>query len=143
MNEERGGGAIALTGALITAAVAYLAVAPFRCTPDGTCDGLVAFHYQADSAGHWQAIAAGAVVGGAVGLLLWLLVAPEGPWLTAGKGVVSVLLVAGLGISLLSQSVLVVVGPVLVGILLWLMWRGSGRAQENDNPEPEPFSARL
>jgi glycerol uptake facilitator-like aquaporin len=121
--DRRRGGVIARALGGLAAVVVYLLVAPFECTDDGTCEGLVAFRYPPDSAGHWQAIGAAALVGGLVALLLWLVLGPEGRGHTVAKIVATPLLLAGIGISVLSQSALLVVGPVVGGLVLWLMWR--------------------
>lgn len=138
--EAAGAGLIATAVGLVVGLVVYLLVAPFDCNSSGFCEGLVAFQYQPDSAGHWQAIGAGAVVGGSVALLLWAALAPEGPIFTIIRVVLTMLLVGGIGISLLSQSILIIVGPLLGGLFLWLIW-GSGRRARRLS-EPGPFYSR-
>ena len=113
----------ALKGGALTALAVYVAVAPFQCDAARSCDGLVAFHYPPTSAGHWQALGAAAVVGAGVALLLWTSFEREGRVSAVSRVVVTVLLALGAGISLLSQSVLIVVGPLLASVFLWLMWR--------------------
>ena len=115
----------------MAALVAYVLVAPFKCTDEGTCDGLVAFHYHPDSAGHWQSTAAAALVGGVVALLLWLVLGSEGPRHTVAKVIATPLLLTGMGISVFSQSVLFVLGPLVGGLVLWLMWSPRNRRVDN------------
>ena len=143
MDEDRGsGGTIALGLGGLVALVVYVLVAPFKCTAEGTCDGLVAFHYPPDSGGHWQAVGAAALVGGVAALLLWLVLGSEGPGHKVAKIIATPLLIAGIGVSILSQSVLFVIGPVIGGLVLWLMWGSKRPSSDNTNPEPEPFSGR-
>ena len=117
---------MALVFGLLVAIVVYVLVAPFTCSVDGTCDGLVAFHYRPASAGHWQAIGAAALVGGVVALLIWLVLGSEGPGHTVAKVVATPLLIAGIGVSVMSQSVLLIVGPLVGGLTLGLMWAPQG-----------------
>lgn len=130
MDEDRGvGGSIPVIFGIAIAVVVYVLVAPFDCTRGGVCDGLVAFHYQPDSAGHWQALGAATLVGGAAALLLWLVLGSGDPGHEIAKVVATPLLLAGTAVSLLSQSVLLIVGPVAGGLVLWLMWGARGRAR--------------
>ena len=118
--------AVALRSGLVAGLAVYGAVAPFICAPSGSCEGIVAFHYQPDSAGHFQAVGAAVLVGAAVGLLLWTSLGRGG---AITRAVVTVLLIAGSGISLLSQSVLIFLGPLVTGVFLWFMWAPRSPAQ--------------
>jgi apolipoprotein N-acyltransferase len=109
--------------AIVAGALVYLAVAPFRCEPDGACSGFVAFDYPIGSAAHLRALGAGAIVGLALFLPVWVAVSEPSPLRSALRAVLTVVLIGFIGVSLLSQHVLIVIGPVLGGILLWLMWR--------------------
>ena len=120
-----------IVGACV-AVVIYVIVAPSRCL-GRTCDGLVAFHYPPDSAGHWEAVGAAAVLGSAAALLMWLVIDSEGPAHTWAKIVATPLLIAGMATSLLSQSVLFILGPVIACLVLWFMWKPKKR------PEPDRF----
>ena len=142
MDTSRGssGGSVATGFGAAVALVVYVLVAPFKCSR-GTCDGLVAFHYQPDSAGHLQAIGAAVLVGGAAALLLWLVLGPDRH--KAARLVATPLLIAGIGVSVLSHSVLFIVGPLVGGVVLWLMWfPPSWQVSGNSNPEPDPFYSR-
>ena len=136
MDEDRTtrNGLAALGAGFLTALLVYVLVAPFKCSARGTCDGLVAFTYQPDSAGHWQAIGAAALVGGAAALLIWLAIGSGGPGHKVAKLVATPLLVAGIGVSILSQSLLMFVGPLVGGLVLWFMWARNFRPGGQRNP---------
>ena len=145
MDRDRPGDRTSLvTGfGVVLGVVVYVLVAPFRCSSGGTCDGLVAFHYQPGSPGHWQAIGAAALVGGTGALLLWLVVGSDTRGHKLSKLLMTPLLLVGIGVSVLSQSLLFVAGPLLGGIVLWLMWfPPPWRVSGNANPEPGPFHSR-
>lgn len=143
MDEARGNGAavIATIAGFVIGLLTYLLVAPFSCDRDGSCHGLVAFNYEPGSAGHWQALGAGALVGAVVAMLLWLAMA-AGRVHSIARMIATPLLVVGVGISLLSQSVLFVLGPLVGGLVLWLMWSSGGRSRHAEFSEPGPFHSR-
>jgi fructose-specific phosphotransferase system IIC component len=114
----------AVLGSLAVMAV-YVSVAPFRCRSDGWCHGLVAFDYEPRSAGHWQAVGAAALVGGFVAMLAWVSLPPSGSLKNALRVVVTALLAPLITVSLVSQSIMMVIGPVLGAPILWLMWSSS------------------
>jgi ABC-type Fe3+-siderophore transport system permease subunit len=120
--------------------VTYVLVAPFRCAASGACSGLVAFDYPPDSPGHWQAVGAGAVVGATVALLLFAALA-EGRSQIALRIVLTPLLLAAIGISALSQSVLILLGPTVGSLVLWRLWSGQSRSK-SPMSEPPPFYDR-
>ena len=132
---------MALVCGLLVAIDVYILVAPFQCHGDGTCDGLVAFHYQPHSAGHWQALGAAGLVGAVVALLAWLVLGRRGRVHWMARIIATPLLVAGIGVSLLSQSVLLIAGPLVGAIVLWLMWGWEPHSPDNSHPEPSPFSS--
>ena len=136
------GGLAALVFGFFVAAAVYILVAPFKCSGDGTCAGLVAFQYRPDSVGHWQAIGAGALVGGVVGLLIWLVLGSEGLGHKVARALATPLLIAGIGVSIVSQSILLLIGPIVGGLVLWLMWGSRRPSTDNSNPEPGPFLSR-
>jgi hypothetical protein len=122
------------------AIVVYVLVAPFRCDVSGVCHGLVAFDYAPDSAGHWQALGAGALVGSTATVLVFAVLA-EGHSRIVLRVVLTPLLVAALVVSLLSHSALIIIGPVITGFVLWGLWAG-GRAQHRADAEPPPIYER-
>ena len=129
MGENRTTGGLAALGfGLLVALGVYILVAPFKCGDRGTCDGFVAFHYRPGSPGHWQAIGAAALVGSVVALLIWLVLDSERPGHKVARIIATPLLVAGISVSILSQSLLFIVGPFVGGLVLWLMW-GSKRVR--------------
>ncbi len=115
-----------LVAGSITGVVTYLLVAPFTCPPSGACEGWIAFHYQPDSAGHWQAASAGLLLGACLSALLWLALAPPSRMFAAARLVATPIFIAGTAVSIYSQSVLLVLGPALSGVMLWLMWSRPG-----------------
>ena len=117
-----GGRRFATLWALAVAAATFLGVAPFSCSGNGWCHGFAAFDYGPASPGIWQSFGTAALLGGVVWLLVWLAVSPERTTPLGARAVVSLLLVAGAGISLLSHSLLVVAGPLVAGLFLWLIW---------------------
>lgn len=118
----------------------FLAVAPFDCDHTGICHGFVAFDYGRDSRGPWQALGAGLLVGAVTATLLFAVLA-DGTAKTVMRVALTPLLLGGIAISVLSQSVLLVVGPVVGGLVLWGLWRGSSRPSSSD-PAPPPFFGR-
>jgi hypothetical protein len=117
----------------------FLAVAPFDCDDNGICHGFLAFDYGRDSRGPWQAIGAGTLVGAVTAILLFAVLA-ESKAKSVTRIVLTPVLVAGIGTSVLSQSVLFVIGPVIGGLVLWGLW--SGGTRDTGNPEPPPFYGR-
>lgn len=120
MQAERGFRAAMLGVAAIVAT--YVAVAPFSCT-DGSCSGWVAFDYREGANGHLQAILTAVAVGAVVALLVR---AATGEQHRSVRLILTVLLIAGIVVCLLSQSVLFIVGPLVGGLVLWSMWRRAG-----------------
>lgn len=82
--------------------VAYALVAPFRCAASGACSGVVAFDYPPDSAGHWQPVGAGAVVGAIVALPLFAALA-EGRSKIALRILLTPLLLAAIRICVIAE----------------------------------------
>lgn len=119
----------------------FLAVAPFDCDATGICHGFLAFDYGRDSRGPWQALGAGALVGTVAATLLFAVLA-EGTPKTVMRVALTPLLLGGIAISVLSQSVLFIAGPVIGGLMLWGLWAGSGRRRSSSDPEPPPFYRR-
>lgn len=111
-----------LVAGLTTAVVTFALVAPFTCRPSGACEGWVAFQYQPDSARHLQAAAASVLLGACVSALLWLALAPPTRLFAAARLVATPIFLAGAAVSIYSQSALLVVGPTLSVVMLWLMW---------------------
>ncbi len=111
-----------LAAGLITALVTYVLVAPFTCQPSGACEGWVAFQYQPDSAGHLQAATAGLLIGACLSALLWLGLSPHTQTFAIARLIATPVFIAGAVVSIYSQSVLVVMGPTLSVVMLWLMW---------------------
>jgi lysylphosphatidylglycerol synthetase-like protein (DUF2156 family) len=101
----------------------FLAVAPFECEDNGICHGFLAFDYGRDSRGPWQAVGAGALVGAVAAILLFAVLAQ------------------GRAKSVLSQSILFVLGPLICGLVLWGLWKGNASASAN--AEPPPFYDRA
>ena len=138
-----GGRNVATGFGAAVALVVYVLVAPFKCSRGGTCDGLVAFHYQPDSAGHLQAIGAAVLVGGAAALLLWLVLGSDRGGHKAAKVIATPVLLVGIGMSMYSQSILFFLGPVAGPLLLWLMWAPPPwQYRGKSSPEPDPFHSR-
>ena len=131
---------IASATGLLLGVTTYLLVAPFTCDPDGVCHGWVAFDYQPGVQGQWQALGAGVLVGAMAALLLWLILAPASGFHSVVRTVMTPLLIAGVGISVLSQSALLAVGPLVGGLSLWLMWR---LPRTVDSSEEDPFAGRA
>lgn len=119
----------------------FLAVVPFDCDGTGICHGFLAFDYGRDSRGPWQALGAGALVGTVAATLLFAVLA-EGTAKTVMRIALTPLLLGGIAISLLSQSLLFIAGPVLGGLVLWRLWAGSRRRRSSSDPEPPPFYGR-
>lgn len=111
-----------LAAGLIAGLVTYLLVAPFTCQPSGACEGWVAFQYQPDSAGHLQAAAAGLLLGVSLGALSWLALSPATRTFAVARLVATPIFIAGAVVSIYSQSALLVMGPMLSVVMLWLMW---------------------
>lgn len=111
-----------LVAGSITGVVTYLLVAPFTCRPSGACEGWIAFQYQPNSAGHFQAASAGLLLGACLSALLWLALAPPSRTFAMARLVATPIFIAGAAVSIYSQSVLLVLGPVLSVVMLWLMW---------------------
>lgn len=137
---ERGVGGLCASLGAGAGLVTCVLVAPFRCAASGVCSGLVAFDYQADSAGHWQAIGAAAIVGVTVALLLFAVLA-EGRSQIAMRVMLTPLLLTAIVISALSQSVLILLGPTVGSLVLWRLWSGQPRPR-GPMAEPPPFYDR-
>lgn len=75
-------------------------------------------------------------------LLIWLVFGSEGPGHRVAKAIATPFLIAGIGVSVLSQSVLLIIGPLVGGLVLWLMWGPPRPSMDNSHTEPEPFSSR-
>ena len=138
--ERRGVGVVCASVGAGLGLATYVLVAPFRCAASGACSGLVAFDYPPDSAGHWQAIGAGPVVGAAVALLLFAALA-EGRSKIALRILLTLPLLAAIVISAFSQSVLILLGPTVGSLVLWRLWSGQPRAR-GPMSEPPPFYDR-
>lgn len=122
---------VAGVSGLVTAGAVYVMVAPFRCDPAGSCHGLVAFDYPPGSAAQMRALGAALLVGSAVALPLWVALSPPTHANTVLRTILSVVLVGFIGISLLSHSVLIILGPLLGGIFLWLTWSRNAPARRS------------
>lgn len=140
VERERGIGVLCASVGAGLGLVMYALVAPFRCAASGACSGLVAFDYPPDSAGHWQAVGAGAIVGATVALFLFAALA-EGRSKIALRILLTPLLLVAIVISALSQSVLILLGPAVGSLVLWRLWSGQPRSR-GPMSEPPPFYDR-
>jgi hypothetical protein len=111
-----------LAAGLITGLATYSLVAPFTCQPSGACEGWVAFQYQPDSAGHFQAATAALLLGASLCALLWLALSSATRTFAVARLIATPLFIAGAVVSIYSQSALLVMGPTLSVVMLWLMW---------------------
>jgi hypothetical protein len=118
----------------------FLAVAPFECEDNGICHGFLAFDYGRDSRGPWQAVGAGALVGAVAAILLFAVLA-QGRAKSVMRLLLTPFLLAGIAITVLSQSILFVLGPLICGLVLWGLWKGNASASAN--AEPPPFYDRA
>ena len=110
------------------ASAIYLVAAPLDCRPHGYCKSLLG-SYRPDPPGHVFALVAGLVIGSLIFLIGWLVFVRDSIWV---RNVLVFVVALGIGVSLLSQSVLFVIGPALGGLLLWVLLRGTIRRR---NPE--------
>lgn len=118
----------------------FLAVAPFDCDDNGICHGFLAFDYSRDSRGPWQAVGAGALVGALSAVVLFAVLA-EGRAKSLMRVVLTPFLLAGIAITVLSHSIMFILGPLVCGLVLWGVWKGS--ASGSANAEPPPFYERA
>lgn len=118
----------------------FLAVAPFSCDDTGICHGFLAFDYGRDSRGPWQAVSAGVLVGAVVAILLFAVLA-EGTAKNVLRVALTPLLLGGIAITVLSHSILFILGPVFCGLVLSALWSGVSPIR-NQDPEPPPFYGR-
>jgi hypothetical protein len=113
---------LTLAVGLLFACVGFLATAPFRCDLTGHCQGILAFDYPYGKTGYGQSSVAAIVVGVLAALFTWVASTPMTRWKLRFRMVVSVGLAGAIPISLISQSFMMIVGPVVGGALLWLLW---------------------
>lgn len=132
--------ALSVTVGCALGLLVFLAVAPFDCDDNGICHGLLAFDYGRDSQGPWQAVGAG-VLGGAVVAILLFATLAEGKAKSVMRVALTPFLVAGIAVTILSHSILFILGPLICGLVLWELCRGGSRSA-HASPEPPPFYER-
>lgn len=150
-HDARTGAAAVSAGiGLLLGVIVYVLIAPFRCytetygrLTERVCDGIIAFHYSADSTGHWQAIGASAAVAAATALLIWLFIAPEGRSRLVVRVFFGILLLVATPVMLLSHSFLALAAPVSATLGFWLLRSGTRRSGHLDGAEPGPLHSRF